>query len=97
MLISIPNVLTAEQVAATRKILDAAEWVDGKVTAGFQSAQAKDNVQIPEGHPVARQVGDMILKALGSNPLFLSAALPLHVFPPLFNRYSGGQKFGTHV
>lgn len=97
MLITVPNLFSPEQVAEARKILDAAEWVDGKVTAGYQSARAKDNVQIPEGHPAARQVGEMILKTLGQNPLFLSAALPLHVFPPLFNRYSGGQSFGTHV
>jgi PKHD-type hydroxylase len=97
MLINIPNILTPEQVAEARKILDAAEWVDGKVTAGYQSAKAKDNVQIPENHPAARQVGEMILKALGKSPLFMSAALPAHVFPPLFNRYSGGQSFGTHV
>lgn len=97
MLINIPNVLTPEQVAEARKILDAAEWVDGKVTAGHQSAQAKNNMQIPENSPVAKQLGDMILAALGKNPLFLSAALPLKVFPPLFNRYSGGQSFGTHV
>lgn len=97
MLLTIPNVLTAEQVGEARKILDATDWVDGKVTAGHQSAKAKDNAQIPEGHPAARQIGELILKALGQNPLFLSAALPLQVFPPLFNRYSGGQKFGTHV
>ena len=90
MLISIPNVLTAEQVAQARQILDKAEWVDGKVTAGHQSAAAKNNMQIPEGHPAARQLGEMILGALGRNPLFMSAAVPLHVFPPLFNRYSGG-------
>lgn len=97
MLISIPELLSAAQVAEGRKLLEAAEWVDGKVTAGYQSARAKDNVQIPEGHPAARQVADMILKALGQNALFMSAALPLQVFPPLFNRYSGGQSFGTHV
>jgi PKHD-type hydroxylase len=97
MLISIPDVLTPEQVAQARQILDKAEWVDGKVTAGHQSAKAKDNMQIPEGSPVAQQLGEMILAALGRNPLFLSAALPLRVFPPLFNRYSGGQSFGTHV
>jgi PKHD-type hydroxylase len=67
------------------------------VTAGYQSAKTKDNMQVPEGHPVARQVGEMILSALGRSPLFTSAALPRHVFPPLFNRYSGGQSFGTHV
>lgn len=97
MLISIPDVLTAEQVAESRQLLDAAEWVDGRVTAGHQSAKAKDNVQLPEGHPVAQKLGEMILAALGRHPLFLSAALPLRVFPPLFNRYSGGQSFGTHV
>jgi PKHD-type hydroxylase len=97
MLLSIPDVLSASEVAAMRGRLDAAEWVDGKVTAGFQSARAKDNMQIPEGHPVAREAGETILAALGRNPLFLGAALPLRVFPPLFNRYSGGQSFGTHV
>lgn len=97
MIIVIPDVLTTDQVAEARKLLDAAEWVDGKVTAGYQSARAKDNQQIPEGHPAARQVGEMIVKALGQNPLFLTAALPLQMFPPLFNRYSGGQSFGTHV
>jgi PKHD-type hydroxylase len=97
MLISIPEVLTAEQVGRGRQLLEQAEWVDGKVTAGHQSAKAKDNLQLPEGSPVARELGDLIVAALGRNPLFLSAALPLRVFPPLFNRYSGGQKFGTHV
>jgi PKHD-type hydroxylase len=97
MLLSIPDVLSPEQVAEARGILNAAEWVDGRVTAGHQSAKAKDNMQIPEGSPAARQLGEMVLAALGKNPLFLSAALPLRVFPPLFNRYSGGQSFGTHV
>ena len=97
MLLAIPDVLTAEQVSQARRMLDEAEWVDGRVTAGHQSAKSKDNMQIPENHPAARQVGDVILGALGKNPLFLSAALPLRVFPPLFNRYSGGQSFGTHV
>jgi len=97
MLLTVPDVLTAEQVKQARQILDTAEWVDGKVTAGHQSAKAKDNMQIPEGSPASRQLGEMILAALGKNPLFLSAALPARVFPPLFNRYSGGQSFGTHV
>src|SRR6187399_2450572 len=97
MLLAIPDVLTAEQVSQARRMLDEAEWVDGRVTAGHQSAKSKDNMQIPENHPAARQVGDVILGALRKNPLFLSAALPLRVFPPLFNRYSGGQSFGTHV
>jgi PKHD-type hydroxylase len=97
MLIQIPDVLTPEQVAHGRALLDAADWIDGKVTAGHQSAKAKDNMQLPEGSPVAQELGDMIVAALGRNPLFLSSALPLRVFPPLFNRYSGGQSFGTHV
>ena len=97
MLISIPEVLTPPQVEEAKSLLNSAEWVDGRVTAGHQSAKSKDNLQIPENHPVARQVGEMILRELARNPLFLSAALPLKIFPPLFNRYSGGQSFGTHV
>src|ERR687891_2227072 len=97
MLLQIPDVLTAEQVMHARRLLDSAEWVDGRVTAGHQSARAKDNRQIPEDHPVARELGDMILTALQRNPLFISAALPLRVFPPLFNCYQGGQSFGNHV
>jgi PKHD-type hydroxylase len=97
MLLTIPDVLTPEQVIAARQKLDAAEWVDGRATAGHQSALAKDNSQIPEGHPVALDLGEQILQALGQNPLFVSAALPMKVFPPLFNRYSGGQSFGTHI
>src|SRR6185436_10073418 len=97
MLLRVPDVLSPDQVAHARQLLDKAEWVDGRVTAGHQSAKAKDNMQLPEGSPVARELGEMILGALGKNPLFLSAALPLRVFPPLFNRYSGGQFFGTHV
>ena len=97
MLIQIPDVLTAEQVAQARRLLDEAEWVDGKVTAGHQSARAKNNMQLPESHPVGRQLGDIIVGALQRQPLFMTAALPLHVFPPLFNRYAGGQSFGSHV
>ncbi|MGA9811282.1 MAG: Fe2+-dependent dioxygenase [Terriglobales bacterium] len=97
MLLPIPEVLTTEQVAEARRILDQAEWVDGRVTAGHQSARTKDNMQLPESHPAARQLGETILTALGQNPLFVSAALPARVFPPLFNRYQGGQSFGTHV
>jgi len=97
VLLTIPEVLTVQQVAQARKLLDEADWVDGRVTAGIQSARAKDNMQLPEDHPVARQIGDMILTALGKNALFVSAALPQRVFPPLFNRYRGGQSFGTHI
>jgi PKHD-type hydroxylase len=97
MLLTIPDVLNAAQVKRSLDVLNAAEWVDGRVTAGHQSARAKDNMQLPEGSPAARELGDMILNALGQNPLFISAALPLRVFPPLFNRYQGGQSFGMHV
>ena len=97
MLLTIPNLLSKTQVAQYRAALDHAEWVDGNVTSGPQSALAKNNSQLPEASPVARQIGDLIQDALGANPLFISAALPLKVFPPLFNRYQGGQAFGTHV
>jgi PKHD-type hydroxylase len=97
MLLHIPDVLSAEQVAEARRLLDQADWIDGRVTAGHQSARAKDNMQLPEDSAAARQLGDFILAALQRNPLFISAALPLRVFPPLFNRYQGGQSFGTHV
>jgi PKHD-type hydroxylase len=97
MLVAIPEVLTSEQVSRARRVLETAQWVDGRVTAGHQSTRAKDNLQIPEDHPAARELGDMILDALGKNALFISAALPQRVFPPLLNSYSGGQSFGTHV
>ncbi len=97
MLTIIPEVLSKTQVAECRELMDQAEWVDGNVTSGHQSALAKDNMQLPEGSPAARQIGDLIQDALGANPLFISAALPLKVFPPLFNRYEAGQAFGTHV
>jgi PKHD-type hydroxylase len=97
MLLAIPDVFTKDQTRELRALLDSAEWTDGRVTAGHQSAMTKQNSQIPEGHPIALKVGDIILKSLGANPLFRSAALPLRVFPPLFNRYAGGQTFGTHV
>jgi PKHD-type hydroxylase len=97
MLLQIPDVLTPEQVAHARHRLESAGWVDGRVTAGHQSSVVKDNLQLPEDHPVARELGDMILDALQRNALFVSAALPLRVFPPLFNSYRGGQSFGNHV
>ncbi|TXD56511.1 Fe2+-dependent dioxygenase [Ralstonia sp. TCR112] len=97
MLLKIPAVLTKKQVAQCRATIDAAEWVDGKVTAGAQSGHVKHNMQLPEGSPAAREVGTLIQDALSANTLFFSAALPLKVFPPLFNRYAGGQTFGNHV
>lgn len=97
MLLAIPDVLSTEQISQARRILDSVQWVDGKVTAGHQSAQVKDNQQLREGSPEAQQLGELILTALGQNAMFISAALPLRVFPPLFNKYTGGQSFGTHV
>ncbi|HEX8129120.1 MAG TPA: Fe2+-dependent dioxygenase [Pyrinomonadaceae bacterium] len=97
MLLQIPDVLTPDEVARCRKTLEGAEWVDGRVTAGHQSARAKRNVQLPEDHPAAVELGGMIVEALERSPLFMSGALPLKVFPPLFNRYEGGQSFGNHI
>lgn len=97
MLLHIPDVLTLDQLATCRTALDKADWVNGQVTAGFQSARVKDNTQIPETHPTAKMLGDMILAALEQSPLFMSATLALRVFPPLFSRYVPGQQFGTHV
>ena len=85
------------RISVDQRLIDAAQWVDGKVTAGFQSEKVKHNSQVPEGHPAARQAGAIILDALDRNPLVLSAALPLKIFPPLFNSYASGQNFGNHV
>jgi PKHD-type hydroxylase len=97
MLVHVPAVLSPDQVAECRRALAEADWVDGRVTAGHQSARAKDNMQVPEEHPVARRLGEMIVGALQRSPLFIAAALPLKVYPPLFNRYQGSQSFGTHI
>ena len=97
MLLPIPDVLTFDQVAQCRQMLEQAEWADGRITAGHQSARAKDNQQLPEDAVVAKQLGDVIMAALERKSLFMAAALPLKVFPPLFNRYEGGQAFGTHI
>lgn len=97
MLLQIPDVLTAQQVAHCRRLLDESNWVDGRVTAGPQSGRVKNNMQLPEDHPAAREMGELILAALERNPLFMAGALPARVFPPLFNRYAGGQSFGNHV
>ncbi|CAG2151455.1 Fe2+-dependent dioxygenase [Cupriavidus numazuensis] len=97
MMLQIPDILSKAQVAQCRQLMDAADWADGNATSGHQSALAKRNLQLPEGSPVARQIGDLIQDALGANATFFSAALPLKVFPPLFNRYEGGQAFDNHV
>ena len=97
MMISIPDLLDADAVARVRTIIDAAEWIDGNATSGSQSALAKRNEQLPEGSAAAREAGAILLEALGNSPLFFAAALPLKVFPPLFNRYGEGHTFDTHV
>jgi PKHD-type hydroxylase len=97
MLLQIPHLLSAAQVAECRKALEGAAWGDGKATAGYLSSRVKDNVQLTENDPAARKLGGMILDVLDRNQLFISAALPLKVVPPLFNRYSGGQSYGGHI
>lgn len=97
MLIAIPRLLDDAEVARVRDILAGGEWVDGNVTSGPQAALAKNNQQLAEDGAAAREAGALILAALGKSPLFVAAALPLKVFPPLFNRYGVGHAFGTHV
>jgi PKHD-type hydroxylase len=97
MLVHIPKILTSEQVAQVRAALDKAEWADGRNTAGYISQRVKDNQQVPDMNPVGRELGQQILKILEQHPTFTSAALPLKVVPPLFNRYTGNQTYGRHV
>lgn len=97
MLTVIPELLDAQGVRHVRALIDGAQWVDGNVTSGHQSALAKRNLQLPEACAEAKQAGQIVLDALGQSPLFIAAALPLKVFPPLFSSYAGGQAFGTHV
>jgi PKHD-type hydroxylase len=97
MILHIPNVLNGEQVANCREVIMQSNWVDGRVTAGHQSALVKNNLQLPEDSPEARKLGDMLIGALEPHPLFISAALPYRVFPPIFNRYDVGMSLGTHL
>ena len=97
MLLHIPGLFNREEVLRIRQALEQTEWVDGKVTAGHQSAKAKHNLQLPEGHPLAVEIGAALLERLWSNPQFMSAALPHKVFPPLLNCYTAGGSFGFHV
>ena len=97
MLLHIPGVFSKDEVATLRSRLDAGPWADGNVTSGHQSATAKVNRQLPEDSAEAREVGALVLQALNANPMFVSAALPHTIFPPLFNAYEGGEHFGTHV
>jgi len=97
MLIALPDLVTPAQLAEIRATIDAGAWIDGNATSGTQSALAKRNEQLPEDSDAARRAGTIILDALAASPLFVAAALPFKVFPPLFNRYAGGQAFDTHV
>jgi PKHD-type hydroxylase len=97
MIVHVPRLLDPAQLEQARKLLERGRWVDGRVTAGHQSAQVKRNQQLAEGSPEARELGDLVVGALERSPLFVTAALPLRVFPPLFNRYAGGMEFGAHV
>jgi PKHD-type hydroxylase len=97
MLICIPDVLSKDDVADFRRIMTAEAWEDGRSTAGAQSAEVKKNEQLPPDGKTSRQLGERILRALAANTVFVSAAVPLHIFPPLFNRYVPGQFFGEHV
>ena len=97
MLISLPDVLGAEQIAFLRERLSGANWGSGLMSAGHQGARVKNNQQLAQTDPLAVELGDVILSSLSANPTFLSFALPLRVLPPMFNRYGGGEAFGTHV
>ena len=97
MLICVPDVLSKVEVADFRAAMDAADWEDGRSTAGAQSAKVKKNEQLPPNSDIARQLGEAVIRALVANPLFVSAAIPKQIFPPLFNRYGVGQHFGVHV
>ena len=93
----IPDVLSGAEVAGLRARLEAAPWIDGRRTAGWQAARVKDNAQLPEDDPAVAALADAVVAALERSKPFISAALPLRVYPPMFNRYAGGQAFGTHV
>jgi PKHD-type hydroxylase len=97
MLLHIPQILNAAQVGAFVAQLDQADWADGRLTAGYQSAQAKANHQLREDDPLARELGAQITAAVLANPTFFAGALPRHIYPPLFNRYGVGEQFGLHV
>lgn len=97
MLVTIPDVLKPDEVAHIRGVLEATDWVDGRATAGDQAAKVKNNLQVPIDSPVAQELGQIVLRALAANPTFMTAALPLRVLPPMFNRYDVGMTFGAHV
>ena len=97
MIVHIPDVLDQDQLTRCREVMERAAWIDGRATAGHQSRQVKNNLQLPEGGAEHRELGGMIIRALQRSPLFISAVLPHTIFPPLFNRYEAGMGFGLHV
>ena len=97
MMLRIPSLLTPDEVRDCRQALEQATWQDGRTTAGSLALKVKSNLQLPIDSPIAAQLGHLILDRLGRNPLFLSAALPLRVLPPRFNRYEGGGTYGNHI
>lgn len=97
MLICVPDVLSKAEVAEFRHLMDLADWEDGRSTAGAQSALVKKNEQLPPNGETSRALGDRVIRAITANPLFVSAAIPMQIFPPLFNRYGVGHHFGLHV
>jgi PKHD-type hydroxylase len=97
MLLHIPGLFSQEELLRIREALQLADWADGKLTAGHQSAKAKHNLQLPQQHPLAQEIGKALLERLWANPLFMSAALPNKVFPPLLNCYTAGGNFDFHV
>ena len=97
MIIVIPAVFSASEVSKIRSHLDAAEWQDGSTTAGSQAQQVKHNQQLALDNKIAQQLGDVIINTLSQQPTFVSAALPLRIFPPMFNRYRTGNTYGLHV
>jgi PKHD-type hydroxylase len=97
MLLHVPQVLSSDELTQVRTLLAEADWADGKITAGTQSAQVKRNIQLPEASEYAEQARQIVLKALNKNALFFSAALPKKIYPPLFNQYRDGMDFGAHI
>jgi PKHD-type hydroxylase len=97
MMLQIPGVLSNDEVARLRGLIDAAEWVDGNVTSGHQAALAKANRQLPQTSPAAIEAGQAIVKALNASPLFVASALPRTILPPLFNRYGVNDGFQDHI
>ena len=97
MIVRIASVLSVEELAVIRARLEEGAWVDGRLTAGYQSAEVKSNLQLPQSDPLAREAGEIVMRGLERSPLFASATLPRHVYPPLFNRYEPGMAFGAHI